>query len=62
VESRFGSCIAKAIGKEKDIMAAYATNFFVWGVLAFITLFLGYYAFVRPHRPDSTPPKDRSNH
>ncbi len=40
-------------------MLTYASNFFVWGILAFFTLLIGYYAFVRPHRPDSTKPKDR---
>ena len=40
-------------------MLAFGSNFFVWGVLGFVTLFLGYYAFVRPHRPDSTKPKHR---
>lgn len=41
------------------MLPAFASNWVVWGVLAAATLFIGLFAFVRPHHHDSTPPKRR---
>jgi hypothetical protein len=40
-------------------MWANYSNFIVWGVLAFVLVFVGAYALWKPHKHDSTPPKDR---
>lgn len=37
----------------------FYSNFAIWGLIAFVLVFVGGYAFFRPHKHDSTPPKDR---